>query len=486
MKSKKVSIALDSGGSEGGSRTLISQTLRGRVRAPKWLVSGAIFALIVLSFYHWQALRNHGTFSTTFQTRSRSRDVNLPEGDSVDTRKTLLSQAADIRAERMRSRLDQQRKEELTKEEAILERLKGDEEVDLTSPPSETKEAKLTPAQKSALDAVMDDMSDTKRQLMYWLFQKFVLPATPEALEVTYKAHDPQARPGYFRPGNWDWTMTKAGQYDPELYSPPTGELPKQRLPQAIMIGSGHCGTRALLDFLQMHPHVVVAHSEVHYFDDNFHRGLDWYRGQMPLSYSNQITLEKSPSYVMVPQAAREVYAMNKDVKLLMVVKDPVVTLMSAFSRRVPIENAPIQYTFLRTENGKRSVNSELYSVVRGMYSVHLKHWLKYFPLSQLHVLDGGALVKDPITQIQAVERFLGVPARLDENNFVFNKTKGFYCMKPFTMRMPKCLGKNKGKPHVTLDPEVKKLLYDFYRPYNLELFQLLGKSFDWEPKDSV
>ncbi|GFR69108.1 sulfotransferase, partial [Elysia marginata] len=200
------------------------------------------------------------------------------------------------------------------------------------------------------------------------------------------------------------------------------------------------------------------------------------------------ITLEKSPSYVMFPQAAREVYAMDKRVKLLMVVKDPVVTLMSAFSRRVPTSgNKPIRYTFLKTEqNGTRSVNSDLYSVARGMYSVHLKHWLQYFPLSQFHVLDGGALVKDPVAQIQTVERFLEIPARLTEQNFYYNATKGFYCMKPFTMHEPKCLGKNKGKPHVALEPEVKKLLYDFYRPYNQQLFQMLGKTFDWEPKDKV
>ncbi|RUS80849.1 hypothetical protein EGW08_011368 [Elysia chlorotica] len=187
----------------------------------------------------------------------------------------------------------------------------------------------------------------------------------------------------------------------------------------------------------------------------------------------------------MVPQAAKEVYAMDKHVKLLMVVKDPVVTLMSAFSRQVSA-SGPIRYTFLKEENGTRTVNGALYSVARGLYSVHLKHWLRYFPLSQLHILDGGALVKDPIGQTQAVERFLQVPPRLTEDNFFFNQTKGFYCLKPFTMREPKCLGKNKGRPHVTLPPDVKKLLYDFYRPYNQELFRLIGKSFDWEPKDKV
>ncbi|PAA61081.1 hypothetical protein BOX15_Mlig000729g2 [Macrostomum lignano] len=40
-----------------------------------------------------------------------------------------------------------------------------------------------------------------------------------------------------------------------------------RRLPQAIVIGARKCGTRALLDFLEVHPRVRAARGEVHYFD---------------------------------------------------------------------------------------------------------------------------------------------------------------------------------------------------------------------------
>lgn len=60
---------------------------------------------------------------------------------------------------------------------------------------------------------------------------------------------------------------------------------------QAIIIGVGHCGTRALLDFLTMHPHIVSSNKEIHFFDrdENFAKGYAWYKAQMPLSYSNQV-----------------------------------------------------------------------------------------------------------------------------------------------------------------------------------------------------
>lgn len=51
-----------------------------------------------------------------------------------------------------------------------------------------------------------------------------------------------------------------------------------QRLPQAIIIGVKKGGTRALLEFLRTHPDVRAPGPEIHFFDKNYHRGLDWYR----------------------------------------------------------------------------------------------------------------------------------------------------------------------------------------------------------------
>lgn len=51
-----------------------------------------------------------------------------------------------------------------------------------------------------------------------------------------------------------------------------------QRLPQAIIIGVKKGGTRALLEFLRTHPDVRAPGPEVHFFDKNYSKGLDWYR----------------------------------------------------------------------------------------------------------------------------------------------------------------------------------------------------------------
>jgi len=51
-----------------------------------------------------------------------------------------------------------------------------------------------------------------------------------------------------------------------------------KRLPRAIIVGVKKSGTRALLEYLKLHPDVRAARHEVHFFDRHYDRGLDWYR----------------------------------------------------------------------------------------------------------------------------------------------------------------------------------------------------------------
>lgn len=51
-----------------------------------------------------------------------------------------------------------------------------------------------------------------------------------------------------------------------------------RRYPQAIIVGVKKGGTRALLEFLRIHPEVRALGAEPHFFDRGYEKGLDWYR----------------------------------------------------------------------------------------------------------------------------------------------------------------------------------------------------------------
>lgn len=51
-----------------------------------------------------------------------------------------------------------------------------------------------------------------------------------------------------------------------------------KKLPQALIVGVKKGGTRALLEFLRVHPDIRAVGAEPHFFDRNYEDGLGWYR----------------------------------------------------------------------------------------------------------------------------------------------------------------------------------------------------------------
>ena len=69
-------------------------------------------------------------------------------------------------------------------------------------------------------------------------------------------------------------------------------DVPVRRLPQCLIVGVRKGGSRALLEFLNLHPDVQAERREMHFFDRDarYSRGLEWYRRQMPASHAGQFS----------------------------------------------------------------------------------------------------------------------------------------------------------------------------------------------------
>ncbi|CAL4076207.1 unnamed protein product, partial [Meganyctiphanes norvegica] len=111
----------------------------------------------------------------------------------------------------------------------------------------------------------------------------------------------------------------------------------KKRLPQAIIIGAKKCGTMALMSMISLHPQVAGTQHEMHFFERNiftgwdnvYQRGLEWYRKQMPQSYEDQITMEKTPYYFVSEDAPKRIYEMNSSIKLILIVREPTTRIIT-------------------------------------------------------------------------------------------------------------------------------------------------------------
>lgn len=282
-------------------------------------------------------------------------------------------------------------------------------------------------------------------------------------------------------PGGWTPAPGEAGNetLSPSLVPPPGTA---QHAPHSIIIGVRKGGTRALLEMLDIHPEVAAAATEVHFFDwdENYVKGLEWYREQMPYSYPHQITVEKTPGYFTSPAAPARICAMNPSIKLLLILRDPTERVVSDYTQVYfnRLENRkPVQaIERMLVKNG--ALNTRYKAIQRSLYDVHMRNWLQYFPLRQIHIVDGDTLIRDPLPELQRVERFLDLPPRIQASNFYFNQTKGFYCIR--SDGNERCLHESKGRPHPPVNGTVLRQLRSYLRQHNRDFYRLIGRTFNW------
>ena len=67
--------------------------------------------------------------------------------------------------------------------------------------------------------------------------------------------------------------------------------------------------------------------------------------------------------------------------------------------------------------------------IIRSLYSLQLKNWLKYFEIDEFKFVSGETLITNPASELEGVERFLGIPRYLTREKFLWNETRGFFCM---------------------------------------------------------
>ena len=256
----------------------------------------------------------------------------------------------------------------------------------------------------------------------------------------------------------------------------------KKKLPDTIVIGSSKCGTRAVLYYLMTHPGVAGTLNsntpEVNYFSSNYEKGLEWYRNQMVPAKPGQMTIEKSPSYFMERSVPPRIYKFNHSVKLMLVVCDPVYRFVSQYLQNAETyqekgrKYPSIEEVALDSDTGDVERSS---SIMHGCFTDAMRRWLQYFPLKQIHIVDGDSLRENPLSEMTKVETYMGLEKYFTKDSFYFNETKGFYCAKE--NEMPKCMGSSKGRPHPKLRLSLEKKLRYFFNKCNKGFYEMIKQN---------
>ena len=98
----------------------------------------------------------------------------------------------------------------------------------------------------------------------------------------------------------------------------------------------------------------------------------------------------------------------------------------------------------------------------RGIYCEQILNFLKYFDRKQLLVIESSELRKNKVDNLNNVTDFLGISS-FDFSNIDLKD-----------VHKSKYTGDK-------INSVSKKILKDFYRPYNKKLFNLIGQSYKWD-----
>ena len=254
--------------------------------------------------------------------------------------------------------------------------------------------------------------------------------------------------------------------------------------PTFMMIGASRCGTTSLFASLNTHPQVFrpTVNKGVNYFDLNYYRGPDWYRGHFPIAKlarhraSGAVSFEASGYYMFHPFALERLARDMPSTKLVAMLRDPVERAYSAFKHESargfewePFEKALDLENERLVGEVERMAKDPTYEsfahrhqtyLHRGQYAEQLQRARNLFPVKQIHIIESEMFFREPAREYRRLLDFL----ELD----------------PFE---PRRFDKHNARPSSPMPAELQERLSAHFKAHDDHLAQILGHRPAWECK---
>ena len=241
-------------------------------------------------------------------------------------------------------------------------------------------------------------------------------------------------------------------------------------IPNFIIIGQVKCGTSSLYYYLTQHPQILPAiKKEIHFWNNNLDKGIDWYLSHFPAISSEQdlITGEATPNYLNSKDVALSLFQEFPHMKLIVLLRNPVDRAISQYYMfsKARIDKSSLEKSIssaLEISTTQSNMNSyhnlSNRYIKRGQYIDHLCKWMGIFPKKQFLILKSEELFANPEATVNQVFQFLGVES----------------------YQLQEYRNHNEGK-YPSVSRSVREALNYYFRPYNQKLEEYLERKFDWD-----
>jgi len=298
--------------------------------------------------------------------------------------------------------------------------------------------------------------------------------------------------------------------------------------PEFMLVGGMKCGSTSFARYLSAHPQVKVAGpKEPNYW--SWHRFparyQDFFVNETPISRpgpGQYVSGEFSTSSLIHPLAPRRVQANLPELKIFVLLRNPVdrayshfmMSKMAGLEKECPFEEivrremdeipellAAHERGFLATDGDSKSCYSTIDGtpisvakheqgapkrrlrddldlrdfyyqsyLFRSLYHDQLHRWLRLFPRHQLMIIQSESFFENEADAMNEAAEFLG--------------------LEPFAFQLADQLrrswdagaGSASKRPtdYPAMDHATRRILADFFEPYNQQLYRLIDENFGW------
>ena len=231
-------------------------------------------------------------------------------------------------------------------------------------------------------------------------------------------------------------------------------------LPDFVVIGTQKGGTSFFYNLLKKHPLVMpAATKELHFFDRDFAKGVEWYRrcftDSERVGGRRTLTGESTPSYLFSPQAPRRMAEIVPDAKLVALLRNPVDRAYSHYQMQV--RRGTETRSFEEATEEQMDFGEGRPYLARGFYAEQLERFSLFADRGQLLVVKSEDFFARHLEVLHRALRFLGLP--------------------PFEPTVARPASRGTYEP---MEPATRRRLEEFFAPHNERLYDLLGSDLGW------
>ncbi len=273
--------------------------------------------------------------------------------------------------------------------------------------------------------------------------------------------------------------------------------------PSFIICGTQKGGTTSLYYYLCDQPNISMAkYKEVHYFDLNYHRSIQWYKKHFyNIKSEKKIAIgEISPLYMYFEEVPERIKALIPNVKLIFILRNPVNRAYSHYWHAINLGYEHLCFEEAIKKEEERLSRGDIFQRQHysykdmGKYAIQLKRYMKYFPKEQMLILITEELKEEPAKVMKKIFEFLEIDANFTSDKWNAQYLKGkhpyFLNLQRLKATIPPIpivksiiafgidtINLREGYPKMNM--EIKKCLVDYFKPYNKELEKILGRKLD-------